>query len=208
MVEASIGEHNSARHIIDDTIHSLNLKIEDNLNEYIILIVGEHDQGKLFQNLLQISSEDRLKAFNDIETSIPFIDSMQHTNIFLIISGTLGEANTAYFETIPQIICLYVYCMDKDKHVKWSKEIRKIRCTVSNVMQLLTRLHADIKQLSGRWPFGEKSFQKTETITSEWYHLFLLAISHQPQYIEKSYREMFDECRIYYKKKQFYAQKN
>ncbi|CAF1372779.1 unnamed protein product, partial [Rotaria sp. Silwood1] len=89
--------------------------------------------------------------------------------------------------------------MDKDKHAIWTKKIQKIRCTVSNTTQLLTRLHADIKERSERWPFGEKSFQKAATITSEWYHLFLLAISHQPQCIEKSYREMLDECRIYYK---------
>ncbi|CAF1347506.1 unnamed protein product [Rotaria magnacalcarata] len=199
MAEASIEQHSyySCR-VTEYPAASLNLKIEDNLNEYIILIVGKHDQGNLFKNLLMIISEDRLKAFDDIEKTLRFIDSTHNANFFLIISGTLGETNAHKFDAIPQIICLYVYCMNTDIHAKWTKEIRKIRCIVSETTQLFIRLHADIKQLSVRWPFGQKSFQKAEKSTSEWYHLFLLAVSHQPQCIEESYREMLDECRIYY----------
>ncbi|CAF3621777.1 unnamed protein product [Rotaria socialis] len=200
MAEASIEQHSySACRVTEYPADSLNLKIEDNLNEYIILIVGNHDQGDLFKSLLRIISEDRLKAFNDIENTLRFIDSTHNANIFLIISGTLGETNARKFDTIPQIICLYVYCMNTDIHAKWAKEIRKIRCIVSNTTHLFIRLHADIKQLSVRWPFGQKSFQKAEMFTSEWYHLFLLAVSHQPQCIQESYREMLDECRIYYR---------
>src|ERR1700722_19724443 len=116
MAEASIEQHNPARHVAEDTLQSLNLKPEDNLNEYIILIVGNHDQGNLFKNISMISSEDRVKAFDDIEKSLRFIDSQYDTDIFLIISGTLGETCAHRFDTIPQIICLYVYCMEKDKH--------------------------------------------------------------------------------------------
>jgi hypothetical protein len=77
--------------------------------------------------------------------------------------------------------------------------MEKIRCTVSNVKQLTSQLHSDIKQLNQRWPFEQKSFQKALTSTSEWYHLFLLIISHHPKSIDKSYEKMFDECRFYYK---------
>ncbi|CAF4530558.1 unnamed protein product [Rotaria socialis] len=182
MAEALTEQHNSVRHITEDAVQSLNLKIENNLNEYIIIIVGNHTEGDLFNTISMISGEDRVKTFDDIEESLRFIDSWYDKNIFLIISGTLGAANAHKFATIPQITCLY-----------------KIRCIVSNPTILLIQLHTDIKQLSGRWPFTDKSFQKSKTITPEWYHLFLLAISHQPQYIEKSYREILKESRIYFK---------
>ncbi|CAF1230202.1 unnamed protein product [Rotaria sordida] len=90
--------------------------------------------------------------------------------------------------------------MDEGKHTIWAKEIKKIRCTVSNATQLLARLHGDIKQFSGRWPLGQKSFQQASTTTSQWYHLFLLVICYRSQNIENSYDEMFDECRAYYGK--------
>ena len=143
--------------------------------------------------------EDRLRVFNDVEVSLPFIDSQHDTNIFLIISGTLGKVFAPRIATKPQIVGLYVYCIDENKHATWTKTMQKVRCTVSNTTKLFQRLHADIRQVNGRWPLSEQSFQKSSTLTSEWYHLFLLAISYQPQCIEKSYREMFDECRAYYK---------
>ncbi len=73
-----------------------------------------------------------------------------------------------------------------------------MRCTVLNITQSFIHLRADIKQLSERWSVGEKSFQKAATVTSEWYHLFLLVISHRPKCLEKSYDDMFEECRAYY----------
>ena len=78
------------------------------------------------------------------------------------------------------------------------EEITKIRCTTSDATRLITQLHADIKELSGRWPIGEESFQQATTSDSEWYCLFLLFICYQPKNVEEPYKEMLDECRAYY----------
>jgi hypothetical protein len=161
--------------------------------------VDNHNHDDLCENLSMIISTDRIQAFNDVESSLSFVHSLHDTNIFLIISGTLAAVHAYEFANKSQIISIYVYCMNEGKHTMWTKEIPKIRCTVSNITQLFIHLHADIKQLSGRWPIGEKSFQKAATLTSEWYHLFLLVISHRPKCLEKSYRDMFQECRAYYK---------
>ena len=81
----------------------------------------------------------------------------------------------------------------------WRTDDKKVRSAVSDSTALLTQLHGDINELSGRWPFDQKSFQKAFANTSQWYHLFLLIICFQSQHSDKSHKEMFDECRAYYR---------
>ena len=199
MAVASTKQYDCSRDGAENTWLSINLKADNNLQEYVVIIVGIRDNHYLFENLPRIISKDRVILFNDPETSLEFIHSLHNTDIFLIISGKLGEAYARKFVCMSQIIGLYIYCMDEDKHKIWTKGIEKIRCTVSDATQLLIRLYANIKELSGRWPLGEKSFQKASTPTSQWYHLFLLVICYRSQSIEKSYHEMFEECRAYYR---------
>ena len=42
----------------------------------------------------------------------------------------------------------------------------------------------NIKELSGRWPIGEKSFQQATKFNLEWYHLLILFICYQPKNVE------------------------
>ena len=197
--ETTADQSDSARPFAASASSSLNLKIEDNLNEYTILVVNERNHDEICKDLSNIISTDRIQGFDDVESTLLFIQSISDTNIFAIISGTLAVQHAHELAKIPKIIGIYIYCMNKDRYAKLLKEIPKIRCSLSNITQLFVRLHADIKQLSGRWPIGEKSYQATGKMTSEWYHLFLLIISHRPKCLGASYREMFEECRAYYK---------
>ncbi|CAF1486514.1 unnamed protein product [Adineta steineri] len=198
MADVSPIQHDYARCVADDILQSLNLKWENNLHEYVVLIVDIHDNHYLFENLPKIISKNHVHAFNDIETSLEFIHNLHDENIFLIISGTLGKDHAHKLVAQSQVVGVYIYCMDENRHTTWTKTIEKIRCIVSDATQLLIRLHSDIKQLSGRWPFNEKSFRKTLTHTSQWYHLFLLVICNRSENMENSYHEMFDYCRVYY----------
>ncbi|CAF1001911.1 unnamed protein product [Adineta steineri] len=198
MASATTEEHVGVRHVDENTLSSVNLKQYDNFDEYIVLIVGIDDNQYLFKNLPLMISRDRIQSFDDIATSLRFIRSQSNINIFLIISGTLGQKYAHQFVLETQIIGLYIYCMDETEHAKWAKEIEKIRCIVSNPTKLIIQLHSDIKKLSGRWPFAEKSFEKASTDTSQWYHLFLLVICYRSESIKLSYQNMFKECREYY----------
>ncbi|CAF3345552.1 unnamed protein product [Rotaria sp. Silwood2] len=199
MATTSTKQNDYTRHVTEDTLQSLNLKTENNFHEYVVVIVGINDHHYLLENFPTIISKDCVRSFNDIETSLKFIHDLNDTNIFLIISGTLGKVYAHTYVNEPQVISLYIYCIDESKHALWTKGMEKIRCTVSNTTELLIRLHGDIKQRSGRWAFGQKSFQQASTITSQWYHLFLLVICYQSQYSRDSYNEMFNECRAYYR---------
>ncbi|CAF4236442.1 unnamed protein product, partial [Adineta steineri] len=68
MAEPSLVQHDYARCVDDDIFQSLNLKWENNLHEYVVLIVGIHDNHYLFENLPKIISKDHARAFNDVGT--------------------------------------------------------------------------------------------------------------------------------------------
>jgi hypothetical protein len=175
MAQASTAEGDLTRHVSEGTLNSLNLKIENNLNEYIVLSVNIDDRSNLLKTLSMIISEDRIIMVDDIDSSLSHIHSLSNTKIYLIISGTLGQTHIHKFVNNQQIISIYVYCKNKDKHRLWTKEVEKIRCTVSNMEELTIQLHRDIKQLSGRWPFEEKSFQKALTSMFSIFLVFNLA---------------------------------
>ncbi|UJR17144.1 hypothetical protein I4U23_004040 [Adineta vaga] len=199
MANASTEQHKNTRCVTNDTLQALNLKTDNNLDEYIVIIVGIHDRQYLFQNLPTLIGNGRVRSFDDIKTTQANISTLENIDIFLIISGTLGKDHVAELIVEQKILGVYIYCMDENTHTQWAKEVEKIRCIVSNATQLLKQLHGDIKQLSGRWPLNEKSFQKALIHTSQWYHLFLIVICNQSLNIENSYKEMFDDCRAYYR---------
>ena len=195
----STNQHGDARFADNEIVQSLNLKIENNFREYTVVIVGIEESQHLFNQLSKIVAQNIIQSFNDTKSALKFFRSLHETDIFVIISGTLGHQHAHEFLVVPEIIGVYIYCMDEDKHLKWSERTAKIRCVVSNPEELFIRLHNDIKQLSSRWPVGEKSFQKAASHAAQWYHLFLLIIGHCSRDIDSSYEEMFDECRAYYK---------
>ncbi|UJR06961.1 hypothetical protein I4U23_011249 [Adineta vaga] len=161
--------------------HSRILILEetDNFVEYIVIIVGLNHDKNLYDDLTKVVKNDRIKSFEDIETSLPFIQSELNKDIFLIISGTLGEE-----------------CINRIVH---EMQTVAVRCTTSDLTKLIRQLHQDIKEFSSRWPFEEKSFEKSWTFSSQWYHLFLYVICNRSESITLSYHNMFKECREYYK---------
>ena len=192
-------QSNGVRQIEDTSIFSsLNLKIENNLGNYMVLLVGINDNNHLFTNLPMLTEEKRIESFNKVDDCCSFIDSHSNNDIFLVISGTLGKLYASELVGKRQIIGIYVYCMNRNEHIEWSKDIEKIRLTVSDINQLFNQLYYDIKQLGTRWPFDQRSFQKASMPTSQWFHLFLLIICHPSTDVKNSNKEMFDECRKYY----------
>jgi hypothetical protein len=117
MSEGSTTQDDLVRHANQENFQSLNLKTENNLDEYMILIVNNHKDHNLMKDLSMMISTDRVKVFNDAESTLQFIrDSHDDRNIFLIISGTLGKTCVDEFTSTAQIVRIYVYCMNEHKH--------------------------------------------------------------------------------------------
>ena len=186
------------RNVNTDILHALNLKIVNNLEDYVVLIFGINDEKGFSKILVTIFGESRVKLYDGDKESLVHGQYGRDTHIFLVTSGVAGRRCVPSLAEMPQLIAIYVYCLVEDVHAQWAKEFPKIRCSVSNTTQLVTLLQADIRQFSGRWPLGEATFLKSSTVMSEWYNLFLLFIRNRPENMEVSYAQMFDECRAYY----------
>ena len=167
MAESAAATAGGARTIDEATLQSLNLKIDDNLDEYVVLVVGITDNFHLFENLPTMIKKDRIGAFSDMKACLPFIEPLHDANIFLITSGEQGQAHADELVSKSQIVSLYLYCFNEVVHKVWSSEIEKIRCVTSQPNKLIKKLHADIKERVGRWPIGEESFQQAAVSDSE-----------------------------------------
>ena len=66
-------------------------------------------------------SEDRIQSFDDIKSSLTYIDSLSDTNIFLIISDTLGKDFLHQLPDRSQIVPLFIYSIDESKHSSGGK---------------------------------------------------------------------------------------
>ena len=192
-------QDNDARDLTEGHSELSNVRTKHSFDEYIVLIVGINDCDDLLKKLSDILSNDLIQSFNDVETALKFIHSQNHTNILFIISNILARDHASILVTEQQIVGFYIYYTSEDKQTVWRTEDKKVRSAVSDSTALLAQLHGDINEYSGRWPFDQKSFQKALTNTSQWYHLFLLIVCFQSQHSDKLYKEMFDECRVYYR---------
>ncbi|CAF1459597.1 unnamed protein product [Adineta ricciae] len=197
-----MAETTTERAIDGKTLQSSNLKILNNFDDYLVAIVGIEDKQHFLEQLPTMLNNDRFQSFDDIKNSPVFVHSELETDVFLIISGTLGKQYRDQLILERQLKCVYVYCKNESYHIEWTKEIKKIRCVTSDPTTLIEKLHKDVRTFSNRWPFDERSFIKSSIPTSQWFHLFLTMICHTPDTITLPYDDMFNECRSYYKNNQ------
>lgn len=178
---------------------SSDVNTERRFDEYIVLIVGINECDDLLKKLSNILSDDLIRSFNHVEAALQFIRSENYTKILFIISDILARDYASQLRTEKNIAAYYIYYTSEDQRTGWNMKDKRVRSAVSDSTSLLAQVHVDINELSGRWPFDEKSFQKALTNTSQWYHLFLLIVCFRSQHSDQHYKEMFDECRAYYR---------
>ncbi|CAF2033272.1 unnamed protein product [Rotaria magnacalcarata] len=193
----------SVRHIDPNILQSSLLKIEDNLTDYIIVLVDENLKLNDCQTLLvhiQKNMDKNVHNFDNIESCLAFIQANNDFKIFLIISGTLGEMYCNQLVSICQIECIYVFCRLHSKHIVWAHKIRKIRDVFEDKTELLTLIYHDIKEFASRWLFiDENTFEKTSPANTRLYHLFIRILIERPQPSD-AWVKMLDECRLFYRR--------
>jgi hypothetical protein len=73
-----------------------------------------------------------LKTFERVESCEDYIKSQPELDrIVLIVSGALGQKIVRQIHQCKQIIAIYVYCGNKQKHEAWTKEFPKVSAHVS-----------------------------------------------------------------------------
>jgi hypothetical protein len=70
---------------------------------------------------------NHLKTFDNSNECLQFIRNISKQNrIILIVSGRLGQEIVPHIHRLRQILCIYVYCMDKEKNEKWAHKFSKV----------------------------------------------------------------------------------
>jgi hypothetical protein len=71
--------------------------------------------------------DNNLKIFKDKNECEEYVKSQSpDARITLIVNGTLGQELVPTIDSLPQIITIYVYCMNKEVHEKWAKTFPKV----------------------------------------------------------------------------------
>ncbi|UJR08377.1 hypothetical protein I4U23_012648 [Adineta vaga] len=97
------------------------------------------DNEKIQQKLQQIITH--LKTFDDPQECQEYISSLSSKNrVILIISGRFGRELLPHIHSFPQIVAVYVFCMDKQANEQWAKEYSKVKSVVVRAKDLIAEI--------------------------------------------------------------------
>jgi len=79
---------------------------------------------------------NNVNIFTQPDQCIQFINGLKDEKAFVITSGSLGQHLVPDIHALPQVDAIYIFCGNKSRHEKWTKEWNKIK-----------GIHADIKSI-------------------------------------------------------------
>ena len=103
---------------------------DDNLETYSLIWldaeVNNSKENVQVQQQLR-ASINHLLTFEDDQRCLAYISSLsEEDRIILIVSGRFGQAIVSKITHLHQIISIYVYCMNKEYHEKWTQNFVKV----------------------------------------------------------------------------------
>ncbi|CAF3359991.1 unnamed protein product [Rotaria socialis] len=75
-----------------------------------------------------------IHTFNELDQCQDFIKCVN--NVFLIVSGTMGQQLVPLIHDLEQIHSIYIFCMNKHKYESWTKQYRKIEGVFTKIEDL------------------------------------------------------------------------
>ncbi|CAF1571980.1 unnamed protein product [Rotaria magnacalcarata] len=89
---------------------------------------------------------NNFKKFTDITQCQKYIEEQPgNDQLVIIVSGRMGREIVPFIWKLPQVISIYVYCMDKEKNKQWSHIYVKVKDVVIELDELIIRIKADHK---------------------------------------------------------------
>ena len=99
------------------------------------------DFKRSLEHLQQLVSS--IETFTDADDCVNFLVAVEEEQVFMIVSGTLGQYVVPVREDIPKLEAIYVFCDDKSKHEKWTNKIKKINGVFTEMGPIYKALHDD-----------------------------------------------------------------
>lgn len=143
---------------------------------------------------------NNLILFDNMEMCIECIDEYETEKIFLIVSDDLGEAIMSHVVKRHQIVQIYIFCLDSDKHLQWASKYVKIGDRViTERQQLVQRLKQDVLDSTRKLRSFENSIRYLDEDPGSflWFQLLLRALIRMNS-SEKAKIDMIEQCRTYF----------
>ncbi|CAF4553916.1 unnamed protein product [Rotaria sp. Silwood2] len=91
-----------------------------------------------------VSIINHFKKFQDKEQCQKYIETRSEKDrLVMIVSGRLGKEIVPSVHYLPQVMSIYVYCMDKKSNEQWAGKFAKVKAVVVQLDELISRIETD-----------------------------------------------------------------
>ncbi|CAF1160522.1 unnamed protein product [Didymodactylos carnosus] len=84
-----------------------------------------------------------LQIFDEADKCEENIKSIVHEKVVFIVSGKLGREVVPRLHDLPQLNCIYIYCLDKAGNKQWSDKYSKVKGVFTDLDELIKRITKD-----------------------------------------------------------------
>ncbi|CAF0958499.1 unnamed protein product [Didymodactylos carnosus] len=149
-----------------------------------------------------------LKVFDNTNECLLYLSSIKNEKIFLIVSGALGEIVVPLLQNSPQILSIFIFCENKEKHEQWSRSYSNIHGIFTKLSALLNDLEQDALlhkvDMTPMSVFNVNATEasvrdlKVENASFMWFQLLIDILLRLPQSVNAK-KDLLDESRVYYR---------
>ncbi|CAF1487415.1 unnamed protein product, partial [Rotaria sp. Silwood1] len=86
---------------------------------------------------------ETVTTFTDIDECIDFLSDIENKNVFMIISGALGQHLIPVIQECSQLTSIYVLCDNQLTHEQWAKTIAKVKGVYTQIEPICDALQID-----------------------------------------------------------------
>ncbi|CAF1095824.1 unnamed protein product [Rotaria sordida] len=143
---------------------------------------------------------NQFKTFESVDECENAIQQLSKTSrAIIIINGGFGRELLPRIHDLPQVLTIYIFCMDQAKHLEWAKQFNKIKAIIVDLHKLISTIQFDhelrinvTKPIQINIP-DPNSKSETKVPDTFRYSSKYLVIAGELQYTEKTMRDIATE---------------
>ena len=91
----------------------------------------------------------QIDLFTQIDQCLQFLHEVKNEQVLIITSGSLGPKLSEKTHHLRQVVSIYIFCGNPDRHRSWTSEWSKIRGVYNRIKPICEALQKAVKQTNG-----------------------------------------------------------
>lgn len=124
-------------------------RVNDNMQQVTLIWLDSNidESSSDFQNALRKLKTviHQVETFKDIDICFNYIDQVRKRQMFMIVSGAIGQYIVSKISEPALLERVYIFCNNVAYHLKWAGKVSKIKGVFNNIDQLCKELLVDRK---------------------------------------------------------------